>query len=75
MRHNRYLDLGNGSNKFGNHWGKVRNNGRPLTVGDTQTAGVKRIVFSFIENLFTDETPTFPAFLCLSKFFVIKYSR
>jgi len=20
IRHNRYLDLGNGSNKFGNHW-------------------------------------------------------
>jgi len=22
IRHNRYLDLGNGSNKFGNHWFK-----------------------------------------------------
>jgi len=23
LRHNRYLDLGNGSNRFGNHWFNV----------------------------------------------------
>jgi len=25
IRHNHYLDLGNGSNKFGNHWSKGLN--------------------------------------------------